>query len=71
MVLDRYAPGNENFVFVRSQEPEAGSQNLRVELKAAGERKHCADPFWLLAPGFWIPYPAAFWRDIKGAALAW
>ena len=24
----------------------------------------------LLAPGFWLPYPAAFWRDIKGEALA-
>ena len=58
----RYAPRNENFVLVRSQEPEARSRNLRVELKAAGERKHRADAFWL-------PYPAAFWRDIKGAAL--
>ncbi|MGA2262413.1 MAG: hypothetical protein ABSH28_13380 [Acidobacteriota bacterium] len=30
-------------------------ENLRVELKAAVERKHCVDPFWLLASGFHIP----------------
>ena len=29
-----------------------------------------AQAFWLPAPDFWLPYPAAFWRDIKGAALA-
>jgi hypothetical protein len=53
--LDRYAPRNENFVLVRSQAPEARSQKLHAELKAAGEHKHFADPFWLLASGFRIP----------------
>jgi hypothetical protein len=55
VTLDRYTQRNGNFVLVRSQEPEAESQNLRVELKAAGERKHCADPFCLLTSGFHIP----------------
>jgi hypothetical protein len=53
--LDRYAPRNENFILVRSLEPEARSRNLHVELKAAGDPKHCTDPFWLLTSGFIIP----------------
>jgi hypothetical protein len=60
----RYVPRNENFDLVRSQKHEA---RISVALKAARECKHCANPFWLLASGF--SYPAAFWRDIKGAAL--
>jgi hypothetical protein len=29
-----------------------------------------AKEFWLLARDFWLPYPAVFWRDIEGEALA-
>ena len=67
-VLDRYAKRKGNSVLVRSQKRAATCQNRRVEHTAADKRKHFADPFWLLASGF--SYPAALWRDIKGAALA-
>jgi len=67
--LARNAKRNGNFVLVRNQKREPTCQNRRVEHTAAGKRKHFADPFWLLASDF--SYPAAFRRDIKGAALAW
>jgi hypothetical protein len=72
--LNRYAQRNENFVPVRSQDLNrcghqqvlgcAQEDNCRP-FQANGVTKRT---FWLLTSGF--SYPAVFWRDIKGEALA-
>jgi hypothetical protein len=46
------ASRNENFVLVRSKEPEARSQNCCIGRTAAFQRTGTAPPFWLLASGF-------------------
>jgi hypothetical protein len=64
-----------NSVRVRSKKPEArglirSSDMERLEVR--GTRipvKPLMRPFWLLAPDFRLPYPAAFERDIKAAAV--
>jgi len=57
----RYAKRSGTFILVGSRKPES---LRRVHFDQGG--KTSMDPFWLPAPGF--PYPAAFWRDIKGCS---
>ena len=60
-LLDRYEPHYENFVLVvRSHEPYKTSRNVQVAPGKVGKREWGTDPFWLLAPDSWLPYPAAF-----------
>jgi len=68
--LVRYLPRNENFVPVKARSKKSEADTLMTLLEEVSRLLNLTrEPFWLLAPDFWLLISRRFLAGYQGAKL--